>query len=841
MAQTTNVGHMSAWSLARSRGYTGTREEYAELMASYATVAQQAAESAQAASSSAQGAAQAALNANTAMNYAKTAESNAHGAAESAQSYAQSAQQSAQSASQYAQSAESAKDTAVDAVDGFASGAQQALDGVNQAGNNWKSLAQAKALDSEAWAVGQRDGEDVGSSDPAYHNNAKYYAESVGTSAQTATDAAQTATAKAGEAAQSASQAAESARTLTIDNTLTQSGQAADAKETGDKITSLKEDLNDINGRFENPNVMDYSTLKYDNRFVMTTGQIRPYYNDSNSIIFAVEPNTTYYLQVVDGFNRRAMCGNDTGDFITNTVYTPIATTNDGTTGVIFTTPAEVTYVFFYFYNGVYTYDPDKFSLFKGNVLPVNISPTVKKSSLPSGIVYADNFTNSNMENTPSIYGYANYTKNHALTGSGSNFSVTEVEGVGVSDPIYGITGKPIRWYHGVNTLTSFTLWLIEYKADGSFNAGWGMLAGAEYRDIVSLKSDTAYIRCSFILNYSGARVQIANTESSSTVYWKPEYIGGINAGIVPEYYFNDQYLQSKCERINTLLKTSLATGDAFFFITDIHWDLNEQHSPALIQYIHDHTGINKIFDGGDRDDGYGTSAMQYELNAIRNSNVFPVVGNHEFLRSASRSEAFASAYQHIGNNVSWGEPGSFYYYYDNVVQKIRYIFLQSFNPSGTDAGAVNGYTENELTWFTGAMNVATGWTIVVVTHSLLIWNRDTKEPVTPTGITAQFVNAIESYEGNGTMACVIQGHIHGDWVYTLTNGIPIITTTCDKNDFYNESALSDVSRPSGTIDEQAFDVFIIDTENRNINAVRIGCAKDFVDDVTVQERTISY
>lgn len=33
------------------------------------------------------------------------------------------------------------------------------------------------ARDSEAWAQGTRDGVPVGSSDPAYHNNAKYYAD----------------------------------------------------------------------------------------------------------------------------------------------------------------------------------------------------------------------------------------------------------------------------------------------------------------------------------------------------------------------------------------------------------------------------------------------------------------------------------------------------------------------------------------------------------------------------------------------------------------------------------------------------------------------------------------
>ena len=37
--------------------------------------------------------------------------------------------------------------------------------------------ADDSAEDSEAWAVGKRDGTDVPSSDPTYHNNSKYYAE----------------------------------------------------------------------------------------------------------------------------------------------------------------------------------------------------------------------------------------------------------------------------------------------------------------------------------------------------------------------------------------------------------------------------------------------------------------------------------------------------------------------------------------------------------------------------------------------------------------------------------------------------------------------------------------
>lgn len=66
------------------------------------------------------------------------------------------------------------------------------------------------AEDAEAWAVGKRDGQDVPSSDPTYHNNAKYYSSQANTYKNTANNAktaAQTAQAAA-EAAQAAAEAA---------------------------------------------------------------------------------------------------------------------------------------------------------------------------------------------------------------------------------------------------------------------------------------------------------------------------------------------------------------------------------------------------------------------------------------------------------------------------------------------------------------------------------------------------------------------------------------------------------------------------------------------------------
>ena len=254
-----DLGPITAYAAAGNRGYTGTRAEFEELMASYATVAQEAGESASAAAdsasdaeSSASAAATSASDASSSASAANTSAGNASNAATAA-GIAQTAAESARDAAQSAQTAaEAAQEGAEAAVDGFDNAVTQAISDVNAAGTNQKELAKRQAEKSEAWAVGKISGEDVGVSDPAYHNNAKYYAESAGTSATTATTKAGEAAQSAANAAASASAAAESARTLTIDNTLTKAGQAADAKAVGDQIGGLNDDLEEITGPGKN-------------------------------------------------------------------------------------------------------------------------------------------------------------------------------------------------------------------------------------------------------------------------------------------------------------------------------------------------------------------------------------------------------------------------------------------------------------------------------------------------------------------------------------------------------------------------------------------------------------
>ena len=98
--------------------------------------------------------------------------------------------------------------------------------------------------DAEAWAVGERDGEPVPSSDPTYHNNAKYYASN-------ALSSATTASAKAGEAATSATNAGNSATTAgnAATTATTKAGEAStSATNAGNSATAAAADSLEAEG-----------------------------------------------------------------------------------------------------------------------------------------------------------------------------------------------------------------------------------------------------------------------------------------------------------------------------------------------------------------------------------------------------------------------------------------------------------------------------------------------------------------------------------------------------------------------------------------------------------------
>lgn len=147
----------------------------AEAAQAAASAAQQGAETARAAAVNAKTAAESAKTAAVAAQEkseaAQTKAETAHTAAGQSAAAAQTAKEDAETAQTGAQAAQSAAESAKAAAQAAQTGAETARAGAETA----QTAAEDSAEDAEAWAVGQRNGTDVPSTDPAYHNNAKYY------------------------------------------------------------------------------------------------------------------------------------------------------------------------------------------------------------------------------------------------------------------------------------------------------------------------------------------------------------------------------------------------------------------------------------------------------------------------------------------------------------------------------------------------------------------------------------------------------------------------------------------------------------------------------------------
>lgn len=208
------IGLGTAYGEAKSKGYTGTQEEFAELMYNITIVGERA--------EAAKDAAQAAQSA------AETAEGNAETAATQAAGSATTASGAASTAT------------------------QKAGEASTSANNAAASASQSQTYASNA----EQSATSASGSASAASGSATAAAGSASAASQSETNAAASATA----AEQSAAAAAESARTLTLDTTLTQAGQAAEAKATGDAVAELKSQIEtkaEIDGYYQDMTVGD--------------------------------------------------------------------------------------------------------------------------------------------------------------------------------------------------------------------------------------------------------------------------------------------------------------------------------------------------------------------------------------------------------------------------------------------------------------------------------------------------------------------------------------------------------------------------------------------------------
>ena len=377
----------------------------------------------------------------------------------------------------------------------------------------------------------------------------------------------------------------------------------------------------------------------------------------------------------------------------------------------------------------------------------------------------------------------------------------------------------------------------------------------------------------------------------------------GMDNMSLPKYYFDNDYILN---RVRDVQKNILQTGrgDVIGFITDTHpSNKGNVNSGRIFRYIAERTPLRKILFGGDigpaqpSEYGQGTTAIdamvlseieQHErLDAPLKGlvNIYKARGNHDYAVSEGSTSTHENSWQatrratrHFLVNDEYSDVVSddnrddaCYYYFDNKVQKIRYIVADTSDWTDNKTETSNVWMnirDAQIRWIVeqAILTIPDGYKIIVMSHVPLAevaylypdkkWNKPTikrlkdilcavnrrdsisvpmygnaiAEPTTPTG----YVN----YDFGNISADVILclgGHLHGD-AQTFEDNICFYTSTGDylrigySDLCYLERQLFGINLPAhtvGTIYENLVNLISVDITNNTISQFRIGLGVD--------------
>ena len=348
----------------------------------------------------------------------------------------------------------------------------------------------------------------------------------------------------------------------------------------------------------------------------------------------------------------------------------------------------------------------------------------------------------------------------------------------------------------------------------------------------------------------------------------------------IPEYYFENGYLDGKLNELKNAM--SVSNGVTFGFLSDIHISKylysedphstsgNAGYSPFLLKYFIDSLHIPFVLFGGDVpvvrtrrwDDIIGSAdKWQQMMNIIGKEKVFQTRGNHEYLGFVATDAKEVTKctpeflypilmeYDHIYDVES--PKGKMYYYFDVDKTNLRVIVLDDYGDQDT-LESINGNScigQSQYDWLINTALSCDNKNIILLSHQ-------TSDPILDAGESDVDTNRIVLHEvlksfvnkslldftssdcygdvtvkadfsnNTNTFVCHLSGHRHQD-EYSVTDGVLSIVHTCDCYSGYRPQG-NYFGRVPGTITEHAVSFFSIDFDSRIISMIRIGAGESF-------------
>lgn len=635
--------------------------------------------------------------------------------------------------------------------------------------------------------------------------------------------------------------------TPAIDASLTVSGAGADAKVVGEKISDLTKALNEVGEDIvlsgeATDTFRGLTVTRNGNRITINgTAEGNARFKVSGAMAHAVAVQSAWYAgaSLVPAGNKKFYTRREsgTGECIIG-IYNNSGTANasfsyenqqsDILERNVVVTSSDATCVVFYIWNGMTCnnlvialgcIDIDRLEYFVGSSeLAARLAETA--AAVAAHAPALQNSIFGTYRNYPSF----SYDGNSVIVTIPANSAGRAVWNNGYTQDantaaqtytvahtqylVYNTNTKTIRVETAASNFTADDIILI-YNAQGAIYGQWAAL----YFRQMALENKTA--------------------------------IENLDVPKIPSYYNENDYLSTKASAIKNIALSLSRQAMQMFFITDIHWANNAKHSPELLHYLVNNTGIKTVIANGDyivKDSNSkmgGYNILCEFLDEFGNpvgdfANIYYNTGNHEQNDPASNSEALRIAQPVIAHLFNTPIAYKIHpldnvnsYYVDDATTKMRFYMVESDYKSeiGLDVRA---------RIFESLLNVPEGYAVIVFSHVAINASDNTALvgrfqqimqccAAMNDGVSVTINDATYDFTGKArTFVGAIVGHLHKD-VYVIYDGrFPVIGVAADTID----ETLSS-TRVVGTITEQAFDAIQVDVPAKRIYCTRIGAGND--------------
>lgn len=285
-----------------------------------------------------------------------------------------------------------------------------------------------------------------------------------------------------------------------------------------------------------------------------------------------------------------------------------------------------------------------------------------------------------------------------------------------------------------------------------------------------------------------------------------------------------------------------LRTEDSLVFtlLSDTHYVVNGNwdHTAETISAVNKVVHPDGVIHLGDLADGILDKELcdyysHQVIDKIKEMQLpfYLAIGNHDtnYFRNNPERLSDKEQYELFLKNVVNGkcEENKLWYYVDYPEQKLRFLFLHSFDITEQ---VRYGFPMEEIEWVRNRLDeLPEDYLVILFSHDAPLARLDYWAAEIRNGESlTEYLEEWHKTHGERILA-FIHGHTHADYIYT-ERAFPIVSVGCSKCEYFPDKKPEGsirYRREMGTVQESLWDTMIIHPKEKRIDFVRFGAGVD--------------